>query len=379
MNNRLFGATLLITGCCIGAGMLGLPVVSALSGFIPSTILFFLVWLFMMTTGLLLMEVTLSFPKGSNLMTMTEATLGPIGKKIFSFFFLFLFYSLMVAYVAASGALCSDFAKNLLNISISTSTGSLISTIILGIVAFIGTIAVDRINQLFMLGLVISYAFLVSVGLPRIHIPFLLHMDWTSAYIAVPVMVVSFGYHNLVPSIVDYLERDRVKIRKAIMVGSAIPLLVYLLWDGLIMGLVPLQDFHQALAQGNTATSVLTADLSTAWVDSLANYFAFFALVTSFLGVSLSFVDFLADGLSLKNRLTPTLLVLIPSFLLAENYPHIFLTALGVAGGFSAVILFGILPALMMWKNHHLIKGGKTTLLAIIAISLSVIGCQLFK
>ncbi len=30
------GATLLITGCCIGAGMIGLPVVSAKAGFIPS-------------------------------------------------------------------------------------------------------------------------------------------------------------------------------------------------------------------------------------------------------------------------------------------------------------------------------------------------------
>ena len=41
------GGILLIAGCCIGAGMLGLPVLSAIAGFEPSVILFFISWIFM--------------------------------------------------------------------------------------------------------------------------------------------------------------------------------------------------------------------------------------------------------------------------------------------------------------------------------------------
>ena len=58
---RVLGATLLVAGCCIGAGMLGLPILTALGGFKPTIILFVLCWLFMAGTGLLLLEVNLWF------------------------------------------------------------------------------------------------------------------------------------------------------------------------------------------------------------------------------------------------------------------------------------------------------------------------------
>jgi tyrosine-specific transport protein len=57
--NGKFGATLLITGCCIGAGMLGMPVMSALAGFIPTTVAMIACYVFTTITGLLILEATL--------------------------------------------------------------------------------------------------------------------------------------------------------------------------------------------------------------------------------------------------------------------------------------------------------------------------------
>ena len=37
---KLLGGILLVAGCCIGAGMLGLPVLSAQAGFKPSVVMF---------------------------------------------------------------------------------------------------------------------------------------------------------------------------------------------------------------------------------------------------------------------------------------------------------------------------------------------------
>lgn len=59
----LLGGTLLITGSCVGAGMLGLPILTGLSGFAPSLVMFVLVWLFMTITGLLLVEANGWFSK----------------------------------------------------------------------------------------------------------------------------------------------------------------------------------------------------------------------------------------------------------------------------------------------------------------------------
>ena len=78
----LFGGILLVAGCCIGAGMLGLPVLSAEAGFKPSIFIFIICWLYMVTTGLLLLEVNLWFGKEINIVTMSEKTLGPIGKAV---------------------------------------------------------------------------------------------------------------------------------------------------------------------------------------------------------------------------------------------------------------------------------------------------------
>src|ERR1700733_232103 len=106
-SGSLPGAILLISGCCIGAGMLGLPVLSALAGFVPSLCMFLLSWLFMTATALLLLEVNLQFKEEVNIVSMAEKTLGLPGKLAAWGCFLFLFYAIGVAYLAGSGDLIS--------------------------------------------------------------------------------------------------------------------------------------------------------------------------------------------------------------------------------------------------------------------------------
>jgi tyrosine-specific transport protein len=384
------GAILLVTGCCIGAGMLGLPVLSALGGFLPSTLLFILCWLFMVTTGLLLLEINLWFKESVSLVTMAGQTLGIVGKAVTWVSFVFLFYCLMVAYGAGSGELISDFAQPF-GVVLPHWVGSLSMVFLFGLMIFLGMKAVDDLNRLLMLGLVLSYALLVVLGLPHLNFSLLQHKDWGASLLVVPAMILSFGFHNLVPSLTQYLQRDVKKLRLTLVVGSAIPLLIYLVWEGLILGLVPLEGeggFREALGQGDMATRALRNAVGNRWVVDVAHYFAFFAIVTSFLGVALSFVDFLADGLKIKKdpkgKIILCILALAPPFIFAILYPNIFLTALNYAGGVGAVVLFGILPALMVWSGRYykkidsvrLIPGGRIVLGLVILISCTVMILQ---
>src|SRR3990167_8754362 len=107
-NRRIFGATMLVTGCCIGAGMIGLPVLSALTGFMPSLVAMVFCYLFTTVTGLLLAEATLWFDGNANLPSIVEFALGKIGKIITIILFLFLFYCLLVAYLDAGGSLFAE-------------------------------------------------------------------------------------------------------------------------------------------------------------------------------------------------------------------------------------------------------------------------------
>lgn len=65
VNFKAIGATLLISGTMLGAGMLALPLVSAGMGFGYACLTLFLIWMLMTYTGLMLLEVCLSFPKAT--------------------------------------------------------------------------------------------------------------------------------------------------------------------------------------------------------------------------------------------------------------------------------------------------------------------------
>lgn len=388
------GAILLIAGCCIGAGMLGLPVISALAGFKPSLAMFVLSWVFMTTTALLLLEVNLWFKDEVSIISMADRTLGIVGKIAGWLCFLFLFYALGVAYIAGSGELIADFLQETTGLKLPHWMGSLAVSIIFGVFVYLGTYSVDLFNRLLMFGLVLSYVLLVSLGAPHVKTEYFKHQDWSVAALVLPVMIISFGFHNLVPSLTTYLHGDAKRLRLAVIIGSAIPLFVYLVWEWLILGLVPVngtEGFLQVMEEGSMATEVLKKAVGSSLVLDIAQYFAFFAILTSFLGNSLSFVDFLADGFHVKksafNKFCLCLLVIVPPFIMSLVYPRIFLTALNYAGAFGAVILFGILPAAMVWAGRYhknltqkpMVPGGRGVLIAVIVFAVSIMALQFIE
>ena len=43
------------------------------------------------------------------------------------------------------------------------------------------------------------------------------------------------------PHLMTYMDRDVKKVRISIILGTSIPLLVYLVWETLILGIVPIE------------------------------------------------------------------------------------------------------------------------------------------
>ena len=373
--------------------MLGLPVISSVAGFKPSLFMFLLSWLFMTSTALLLLEVNLWFSDEVSIISMAGRTLGIVGKIIGWSCFVFLFYALGVAYIAGSGELIASFFSEKTGIIIPHWIGSLLVSFLFGFFIYSGTSAVDCFNRFLMAGLVVSYLILVAVGFPHVEAKNLRFENWPAAALVLPVMIISFGFHNMIPSLTTYLKGNAKQLRLAIICGSCLALGVYLIWEWLILGLVPIdrEGFVQIMDEGSMATELLKNAVGASWIMDAAQYFAFFAILTSFLGNSLSFVDFLSDGLAIKKttfgKLALCLLVIIPPFLLSLIYPKIFLIALNYAGAFGAVILFGVLPALMVWSGRYvkkieakqLVPGGKGVLAIIIAFSLWIMWMQLIN
>tara|TARA_R110000868_G_scaffold380784_2_gene646992 strand:+ start:5255 stop:6469 length:1215 start_codon:yes stop_codon:yes gene_type:complete len=388
------GSILLIAGTCIGAGMLGLPVSLAHAGFGYALIVLFLMWVFMYYTGLLTLEVNLWMPPNTNFVTMAKRTLGRPGALITSVVYLLMLYSLMAAYLTGGGAIFASFYHDMSHGSISTGLGTVPWLILFVIVLYLGVRVVDGINRLLMFGLLACYALMVTFSVPHLKTThFILgHSEYILA--ALPVIITSFGYHIIVPSVRAYLRNDAKKLRRIIFWGSFVPFIVYVIWIAIIFGVIPVAGSHSLMtlrSSGDASTavaSVLSFILGDSWLAIVARFFAFFALATSFLGVSFSLFDFLSDTLKIekthRGKLLLSSITFIPPLVFAFTYPQGFMMALGYAGIFVA-LLHGVLPALMIWSGRYvrdmafgyMACGGKIILTGVILISALVIFAQL--
>jgi len=391
MDYKLIGSILLVIGTSVGAGMLALPIATAHLGFIGSLILLFVCWFVMTAGAFLLLEVNLWMPLNSNLNTMARATIGPIGQIISWLAFLLLLYSLLCAYISGG----SDLFHNMLafaGINITMWQASIIFTLVFGSVVYMGIKSVDYVNRGLMFVKFGAYVLLVFLLMPFVSAAKLasgsIH-DITSAT-AFTVTITSFGYAVIVPSLRIYFAGDNERLKKAILIGSLIPLVCYIAWDAAIMGILPIDGEHGLLSilHSNRSTSnlvnAMTAAASESSVSFFAELFTSICVLTSFLGVALCLTDFWADGLQLEKKgISNTLIAAItflPPLIMVLFWPGIFVTALKYAGIYCIVLLI-MLPAWMAWAGRYkkkltsefTVPGGKYLLSGLIVLSVIMI------
>lgn len=376
--NRMIGGILLVAGTAIGAGMLALPVLTAFGGFFPSLWLLAVCWLFFFATAYLLLEANLATPGEPNMISMTGKMLGKGGKAVCWITYLLLLYSLLAAYLSGASPLIIEMLDALTGIQMPAWLGPLFLLFLFGVFVYLGTGLVDWVNRILMIGLIATYLLLVGFLPQNMDVSLLFHSDPKAIWVALPLLFTSYGFHIVIPSLTTYLKQDRRKLIWTLFIGSSIPFAVYVLWELLVLGIVPLSDLTQAWQAGQSAAVPLVAHLQNPWIGSVIHSFSFFAILTSFLGVSLSLSDFLADGLKMKGhtweREISCLLTFMPPLLFVYMYQRGFILALQFAGIFVAILLC-MLPALMAWtlpRFKHPVKRGLLAVVILLAFAMVV-------
>lgn len=385
MNIKQFGGILLITGNAIGGGMLALPLAIAQSGFLYSSLFLIVCWGIMLAGGLLILEINLWFPANSHLISMARATLGIPGEIIAWLCYLLLLYSLLAAYIAGG----SDFLQGILqkiNFHFSTVVTSILFVLILGPIVHRGMHSVDLMNRIFMGGKLLIFLLLILCLFPFISGKQLAQGNFQLLPKSLSIVITSFGFAAIIPSLRSYFHGNVKQLRQVIVLGSLIPLICYIFWNGAIMGVIPINKLL-SIAKSSHSTSHLTNTLSYLLnknnITLLAWIFTSICLATSFLGVGISLFDFLFDGCALnrteKNKFIVYLLTFLPPLMIVLFYPNSFILALNYAGIWCAILL-ALLPALMAWtgryrrqiKAPYQVIGGKN-LLSLLILSSSII------
>ncbi len=326
-------------------------------------------------TALVLSEVILSLEGEPNFTTAAEATLGKWAKGAVAALYLFFFYCLMVAYLSGIGGL--------LNSSMGWSAPFFSSSLVAGVtflLVFAGLKVVERCNGLLMFGMGLSFALFLLLGMKEVESEKLMAANWTELPRAFPISFIAFAFQGIIPTIVRSLDRDRKAIRKAVLIGVALPLVSYIAWHILVAGVVPQEALLRAKTAEQSAIQPLTESLQEPTVATLGAVFGFFALATSLLGVAFAIRDFIADGLQLerigRGRWMGCFLAIFPPLVIAYFYPELFLTALEYAGGIGTALLLGLLPIAMGWRIRDGVKW-RLLLLLLAFFILFEVACQL--
>ncbi len=356
----ILSAMFLVAGTCIGGGMLALPVATGINGFIPSLVVMFICWIMMTLTGLFLIEVSLWMEPGVHINTMTHRILGNFGRWISWILYLFICYASIVAYTAAGGIQIALGFDHLFHLSLDKNVGCFIFIITFGLVLYLGSRIVGRVNAVLFIAMIASYVALVGMGTPEVKTHYLAYSKWSGFLLAIPLMLASFSYQTMVPSLTPYLKRNVKGLRWAIIGGTTVTFIIYAIWQGLMLGIVPVEGSNglaQALINGEPATNFLNEHVTGKYVAMTAHFFAFFAVVTSFLGIALGLFDFLSDGLKIKKvglgNLILGLLIVVPTLIFVTQFERVFLVALDSSGGYGDTILNGLIPILMIWIGRY--------------------------
>jgi tyrosine-specific transport protein len=396
----LLGGILLVSGTTVGVGMLALPVVTSFSGFFPSIGLLVMVWFLMTFTAFLLLEVNLWMKEEVNLLSMAEITLGKRAAFLCGVVYLFLLYCLTTAYLSTSAAALSDACQKAFDVDLPIWISSVPYLVVFGMFVYLGTQYADLFNRLLMAGLVVSYMILITSLPQHVKIEHLSFVNWKGSLVAISYIVLSFGFHIIIPTLVTYFDRNIPLLKKALFWGSLVPLFVYIIWEYLVLGTLPLtgdDGLFSIWVEKKRIISSLENVTRSPQVALGARWFEFFAVLTSFIGVSLSLVDFLADIIhvllkvksksSTLGKMVLCLLTFVPPYLFSIFNPKIFYQALNLAGVFGVVILLMIYPVFMVWSGRYKMNqvsefkvwGGKPALVGILVFSSLVILLYAFE
>lgn len=354
-SGKIFTTSLVVTGYMVGAGILALPINIGPAGLFPAILGALAVWGVMTCTGLIIArQPFLAQNNDADLPTLFENVLGPVGKWFSIVANLVILYGLLTAYLSGvASVLVSSFDLPfpkwiVLLIYFSVATG----------LASMGDAFLRRGNTVLMVLMWLLFGSLLVMVVPHFQGIDTEAADLTFFTSGMPILVVAFNFHNVVPTLCRTLDHDPKAITRAICLGSGIGMAMTLIWTVAVMITLPMESsgglgIIDAFKAGFPATIPLNKLIASPLFVNASIAFSVVAMTTSYTGTSVGLMSFLKDvaGERVRNRMAVWGLTFFPPLVVGVVYPNVFLKALNVVGGLGIGTLFGILPGVLLVKQ----------------------------
>lgn len=234
MSNKTLRAIAVLIGTTIGAGIFGLPYAITQVGFGAGIAYLLILGAMILLLNLIYGEVILRTPGDHQLTGYAKIYLGQLGKLLASLALLIGLYGALWAYLLKIGefaALISNRPHDLLF--------SLIFFCLASLAILIGLRAVSLL-ELILVSLMLLFIFiLATVGLPHMSSTNFQFSIFNSQFVFFPYGIILFALtgYSAIPEMEEVLRQDHGQLKKAILAGTLIPILVYLIFVFVIVGI----------------------------------------------------------------------------------------------------------------------------------------------
>ncbi len=329
----LYEAVFMITGLTVGAGILGLPYAVARVGLVPGILAIIFVGLFMLAMNLMIGEVAIQTKTEMQLPGFAGKYLGKWAKDLLSIVVVIGYFGTLLAYlVGESVSLAALIGGNeMLWGVIFWSLASFMIWMGLHTVK-----KIDKVVSTLVMGLVVGIALYL---LPKGH--FDTQTVSSGLSMTLPIGVIIFALHAT-PAVAQahaLLPKDKNMFRKALVLGTLIPMALYILFTVAVVG-----------AMGLRVPEVATIGIGEQFGSAaiiVANLFAILAMTTCYIGLGTALKETFVWDHKIPDTLATFLVIALPLMLFLAGLNN-FVAILDVVGGVFITIELLLMAAVFI-------------------------------
>ncbi len=330
INNAVF----MITGMMIGAGILGIPYVVAQVGLWIGLAYILVLGAVMLCLNLMIGEIIVRTKDSFQLPGLAGKYLGGWAKILMSVLTIFGGLGALLAYLVGEGeSLTGIFGGAPVWWTVVFWTGGSVL-----IWRGLQTVkVVEKVLSVLVISIILGLSF---AFLPHVQVVNFGYFDWSKIFLPYGVILFSLSASPAIAEAHALLPGSQRHFRKALIIGSLIPVFVYVVFAMAVVGVM-----------GKETTEIATLGLGRQFgsvVRILVNIFAIFAMGTGFMGLGISLKQSLIWDWKVSPFLATLLVISAPLTFFMAGWRN-FVEILGVVGGLFLGVE-ALLMILIYWK-----------------------------
>ena len=338
--NKTLEATLTLAGMIIGVGMFGVPFAFAAAGFWLGVLELLILTAVTLSLHLLYAEVVLETSAIHRLPGYIKTYLGPKFSALAWFSSFFGVSGSLLAYLLVGSA----FLGNIFlfwGIEFNNFFWMIFIVVLVSAITFFPLRKESLINGILTILLIVFIFFLVAILLPRAELANFSGFNISEILFPYGVLLFALSGGIVIPDVVILAGRNRASSRKAIIIGSLLPAILYLLFVMAVIGVS-----GQAISEEALRGLRPFVGRGTMMLGSLVGFLAVF---TSMVATSKYFQEMLKFDFKMPGRAAWVAVSVLPVLLYALGFQS-FILIIGAIGAVGV----GIDSGLIIAANHKL-------------------------